>query len=163
MDDDLAKIGDVYGEIKPSVFELIVYDHVSAVHPITYGLTSKEYPEIDPAKYFVTSGDAVEKAKVLEKDYKNCVKILKSLACELLMRQESIDYKTALKKYSDGVRPKKPKRFADYDKDLQLAAKSSKKMLDALLAAKGEDCFLETEWDGHRLLCIPKNPRSKND
>jgi hypothetical protein len=43
----------------------------------------------------------------------------------------------------------------------------SKKVAKTLLALlkkfRGKNCFLETEWDSHRLLCIAKNPRLKED
>ena len=32
-------------------------------------------------------------------------------------------------------------------------------LLNKLIEARGDDCFLETEWDSHRLFVIPKNPR----
>jgi len=34
-------------------------------------------------------------------------------------------------------------------------------LLRRLREARGTDCFLETEWDDHKLLCVAKNPRSK--
>lgn len=33
------------------------------------------------------------------------------------------------------------------------------KLIELLIEARGNDCFLETEWENHLLKCVPKNPR----
>ena len=157
---DYVKIGEKY-DLRPAVFELVVYDHVPFVNPLSYGLTAKEYKVVDPAQYYVTSGDAVEKAKILKRDMMALVEDVKMLSCQFLMKELQVDKAKALLEYSSGVRPTKPKKFEEYENDVQSAAQSVKRMLKALIKAKGDDCFLETEWDGHQLLCIPKNPRGQ--
>lgn len=162
MSETLMKIGDNY-DIKPSVFELVIYDHVPFVDPTTYGLKSPEYTSrsIDPAKYFVTSGDAVEKTKVLERDIWTLAGDLRKLSYQIIEKEQGCSAAEAQKKFRKGVRPLKPKQFSAYESEVWKAAGSARKLLNALIAARGEDCFLETEWENHRLLCIPKNPRSQ--
>jgi len=135
----LAKIGDEIGDPPPSVFELIVTDHIKFVDPKLYGLSTEG---IDPSDYFITSGDAVEKAKILDRD-------IWHLAGELRKELKLLipdDARTIL--------------FKDYEAAMWKAAGQSRKMLNALKKAKGVNFFLETEWDDHKLLCIPKNPRT---
>lgn len=162
MSDHLVKIGDTY-DVKPAVFELVIYDHVPFVDPNKYGLKSAEFTDrsIDPAKYFVTSGDAVEKTKILERDIWNLAGDLRKLAYSMLEREHKCSAADAQKKFRNGIRPVKPKMFSEYESDVWKAAGSARKLLNALITARGEDCFLETEWDNHKLLCIPKNPRSQ--
>lgn len=162
MSEPLVKIGDAY-EIKPAVFELVIYEHVPFVDPVKYGLKSQEYIDrcIDPARYFVTSGDAVEKTKVLERDIWNLAGDLRKKSYQIIEKEYGCSAAEAQKKFRKGVRPGKPKLFSEYESDVWKAAGSARKLLNALLTARGEDCFLETEWENHRLLCIPKNPRSQ--
>jgi len=159
---ELIKIGDTYDE-KPSVFELEIYSHVPFVDPAKYGLNSAEFIQrrIDPAKYFVTSGDAVEKAKVLERDMWNLAGDLRKLSYQLLEKEHNCSAAESQNMFRNGTRPTKPKQFSNYEMDIWKAAGSTRKLLNALIAARGEDCFLETEWENHRLLCIPKNPRNR--
>ena len=60
-----GKVGAPIVGDRPAVFELVVNDHILYVDPKEYGI---ECNSIDPNDYFVTSGDAVEKAKALEKE-----------------------------------------------------------------------------------------------
>jgi hypothetical protein len=69
----------------------------------------------------------------------------------------------AQRMFADGVRPSKPERFHEYEAAIWRAAGNSRRLLNLLQKAKGENCFLETEWDNHRLLCIPKNPRIRKE
>ena len=140
---------------KPSVFQLIVQDHVDFVHPKKYGI-KEEF--VDPNEYFVTSGDAVEKAKVLERDLWRLAGKLRSRVIELLIKEGNSKTK-AMEKYRKGKGPKKPKKLRDYEKAVWIAAGQARRLVHKLKKAKGVDCFFETEWDNHCLLCIPKNPR----
>lgn len=162
MNDQLVKIGESYDN-KPAVFELVIYDHVPFVDPVQYGLKTTEFisRSIDPAKYFVTSGDAVEKTKILEKDIWNLAGDLRKLSYQIIEKEHRCSAAESQKKFRQGVRPIKPKQFSEYESDVWKAAGCARKLLNALIAARGEDCFLETEWDNHKLLCIPKNPRSQ--
>ena len=162
MTQELVKIGEDISEQRPSVFELIVEDHVSFVNPKTFGLTGVDYLNecINPADYFVTSGDAVEKAKILEKIIWNLAGELRKRSYLMIENEHGCTPSEAQALFRDGTRPSRPKRFHEYETAVWKAAGQARKLLNALRKAKGADCFLETEWDNHRLLCIPKNPRN---
>lgn len=58
--------------------------------------------------------------------------------------------------------PEKPKQpLEEYKEAVQKAAKQAVALVKKLKDARAEDCFLETEWRNHSLLCIPKNPRKR--
>lgn len=162
MKDDLIKIGEDIPDQRPSVFELIVEDHVTFVNPKSYGLTGTEYLAecVNPADYFVTSGDAVEKAKILEKKIWHLAGELRRRSYLMIENEHGCTPAEAQAMFREGTRPSRPKRFHEYEAAVWKAAGQSRKLLNALIKAKGEDIFLETEWDSHKLLCIPKNPRT---
>jgi len=124
------------GIAKPGsqVYELVISDFLQVLSPPNHF----ELSEFDPNDYFVTSGDAVQKTKYL-------CKVLWSYAGEV-RRQLN-----------------KMKRPAAADKKFEKLcwgqAGAARKMLNALIAVRGEDVFLETEWNEHMLIVIPKNPR----
>ncbi len=157
MSDALPKIGDPIGDVPPSVFELVVEDHVPFADPESFQL--QDIDSVKPTDYFVTSGDAVEKAKVLERKLWHLAGELRRKAYKLIEEERKCTLSEAQAHYRDGVRPSNPRRFSDYEAAAWKAAGQGRKLLNALKKAKGENCFLETEWDDHRLLCIPKNPR----
>ena len=152
-----AKVGDPFEEPKPSVFELVIEDHVAFVNPADYGIT--DTTGINPADYYITSGDAIEKAKVLEKILWKYAGDLRKRTYEIVAEENSCTPLEAHALFRSGIRPQSPSRFSEYEAAVWKAAGRSRKMRNALEKAKGEDCFLETEWDNHKLLCIPKNPR----
>ena len=101
-----SRIGSTMPDPRPAVFELVIGDHVNTV------------AGIDPLDYFITSGDAVSKARILQRDLRSAGAI------------HEADRANAL--------------------------------VEALIAARGNAIFLETEYSSdHRLLCIPKNPRAR--
>jgi|GEM_PF-2933706 len=161
--DKLIKIGDGIPSPHPSVFELIIEDHIPFVNPKSFGLTSVEYLSecINPASYFVTSGDAVEKARFLEKNIWNLAGELRRRSYVMIENEHRCTSTEAQALFRDGIRPSRPKRFHEYEAAVWKTAGQARKLLNALIKAKGEECFLETEWDCHKLLCIPKNPRVK--
>lgn len=163
--DELIKIGDDIPSPHPSVFELIIEDHISFVNPKSFGLTGAEYLAecINPADYFVTSGDAVEKAKFLEKNIWNLAGELRRRSYVMIENEHGCTSTEAQALFRDGTRPSRPKRFHEYEAAVWKTAGQARKLLNALIKAKGEECFLETEWDCHKLLCIPKNPRTPRD
>lgn len=160
MDDEVeercARVGDPIVGSPPSVFELVVSDHIPLVSPADYGLDREG---INPNDYFVTSGDAVEKARVLSNDLWQLAGALRKELFQLIAAENGCDNVQAQALFRSGVFPKPPSRFHEYEAAVWKAAGQARKMLNALQAAKGVNCFLETEWDSHRLLCIPKNPR----
>lgn len=157
MSNELHKIGEPISDVSPSVFELVIEDHVPFVDPNEFGLTDTD--SVNPADYFITSGDAVEKAKVLERAVWQLAGDLRKQSYEIIEQEQGCTPSEAQAKYRDGVRPSDPLRFSDYENAVWKAAGQSRRLLNALKKAKGDDCFLETEWDNHHLLCIPKNPR----
>lgn len=157
-DEILPLVGDPIPDPRPSVFLLKVEDHISFVNPRSYSLFKVE--QINPASYFVTSGDAVEKAKVLEKDLWHLAGELRKHSYTIIEKEKNVSAAKAQQLYRTGTRPSKPKKFHLYEEAIWKSAGQARKLLNALKKVKGENCFLETEWDSHNLLCIPKNPRT---
>jgi len=155
MEEQIPRIGEVH--LEPCAFyHLILEDHVEYVNPSLYGLTEDS---INPADYFITSGDAVQKAKVLEKDLWHLAGELRKQSYDIICKEHKCDHQKSVALYSKGIRPKSPKNFKEYEAAVWKAAGSSRKLLNALIKARGTNIFLETEWNHHRLLVIPKNPR----
>lgn len=119
-------------------FDLVVDDHVPFVNPRSYGIT--DFKGINPNDYFVTSGDAVSKAKFLEK--------------------EMWDLAGSARKKFGTSRIKKHKEFVAA---VWKAAGRCRAMVKTLEKARGDAIFLETEWINHQLICKPKNPRARDD
>jgi hypothetical protein len=110
------------------VFELCLEEWVDTIKPEDYDLPPDTLA-IDPKSCFVTSGDAVQKAKHLVKSITRVVDQLDRSA---------------------------------YKRALANTVKQAARLVRKLDEIKGENVFLETEFDSaHRLLVIPKNPRSK--
>jgi hypothetical protein len=132
-------IGDpIDEENRPSVFELRLSDHLNDIDPESFKL-GEETPQIIPTQYFISSGNALDKAKQLEKD-------LWALAGELRKNP-----------------PKRiTKKFENYRSAVWKCAGKCRKLVNKLDLARGDAYFLETEWSADRkLLCIPKNPRNR--
>lgn len=156
MDEQYPKIGEPFSDPPPAVFELVISDHVPWVDPADYGL---DRDGINPHDYFITSGDAVEKAKILDRDLWQLAGSLRKEMFQLIAGEQGCDPLKAQELFRTGTRPQNPPRFHEYEAEVWRAAGQCRKMVNALKTAKGVNCFLETEWDCHRLLCIPKNPR----
>lgn len=116
-------VGEPIPENHPEIFELRLNKYATKINPIDFGVQDDP---IDPLQYFITSGDAVQKARVLHRDM-----------VRMSQRHTNEELRSAL------------------DAAIELCSK----LHDDLVAAKGTNIFLETEWENHRLLCIPKNPR----
>lgn len=155
MDDSNQKIGDpIVGQ--PAVFELILDDHVPFINPKDYGLS--EEIGINPANYFITSGDAVEKTKIMDRDFWNLAGALRKDLFKMIAEEHKCDSSKAQVLFRKGVRPKNNK-FVAFENKIWKAAGQCRKLLNALIEARGEAVFLETEWFNHIVYCIPKNPR----
>lgn len=138
-EDDFHRIGQPIADPPPAVFELVLNDHVPWLNPADFGLKNVE--SINPHDYFITSGDAVEKAKILDKDLWRLAGALRKELHRLAAEgQDNAD-------------------FQRYETAVWHAAGQCRKLVNALKSAKGSNTFLETEWQNHQLLCIPKNPR----
>lgn len=153
MDENYPKIGD---DVEAVAYQLILEDHIKFVDPKKYRLQDKG---IDPAQYFITSGDAVEKARVLERDMWVLAGELRKKCYALIAEEHNCSYTAAQELHRSGIRPQHHQEFTDYEQEVWKAAGCSRKLLNALIKAKGHNIFLETEWNNHMLLCIPKNPR----
>lgn len=157
MNNELHKIGDPIDDDPPSVFELIIKDHVAFVNPRTYRLNNIN--SVNPADYFVTSGDAVEKARILERELWNLAGEIRKRVYGIIEKEQKCTHAEAQIKWRKGIRPIKPRCLSAYESAVWKAAGQARKLVTALKLAKGSNVFLETEWDNHKLLCIPKNPR----
>jgi hypothetical protein len=116
------------GEILPvsSSFFIEVDKHIRFVDPKKY---KSAEAGIDPMRYFITSGDAVQKIGIMIQHVR-----------------------TAIRKNKNA-----------YGKALQKMLKEATTLQKAFLKIRGPHCFLETEWDSHRLVCVPKDPRKRDD
>ena len=114
--------------------ELNIADFVPHVKASDYDVI--DFPTINPADYFITSGDAVVKATVLEKE-------MWTLAGKV-------------KKEFGNSKDKKHKAFIA---NIWSAAGKCRILLNHLKKIRGSAIFAETEWRDHKLLIIPKNPK----
>lgn len=160
MEDELAKIGEPLGESPPAIFELVLDDHVPYVNPADYGL---DVSGIKPHDYFITSGDAIQKAVALERDLWRHAGDVRRIVFEQIAQEHKCTVVQAQELFRRGVRPKKPRRLAEYESIIWRSAGQCRRLRTLLIKARGENIFMETEWSNHRLLCLPKNPRIRCD
>ncbi len=140
------------------VYELRINDHVKFVNPLDFGLLRDG---IDPADYFITSGDAVFKAKALERDFGRHYNDLRDELLNGILREFDCSRQESINILNGGYRFNT--QLHDYMLAVFNARNEAQALLEALMAVRGVNCFLETEWDDrHRLLCIPKNPRERD-
>ncbi len=160
--DDIAKIGDKLPDPPPTVFELIVYDHVQFADPKKFGLLDRK--GIDPAVYYITSGDAVEKAKALDRDLWKLAGSLRRELLELIVAENECNNKKAQALYKSGTDSKAKKGLSGYEKAVWCAAGQCRKLINALKKARGDAIFLETDrLPDRRLIVAAKNPRQKEE
>lgn len=133
MSDEYIKIGDAIPDGYHKPFQLNVYDFVDKLTPPK----STDLKEIDPLRYFITSGDAVQKTNQLRKDLYAYAGTVRSMI-------------------NGGNSTKILEKF---EKECWRAAGKSTVLMNALVTARGSAVFLETEWVQHILTCTPKNPR----
>lgn len=117
-------------------YQLTISEHVPYVDPRSYGIA---VDGVDPAQYFVTSGDAVEKTKVLEREL-----------WELAGTVKKAVGKSKLAKHKKLVA------------EVWSAAGKARALLALLTRVRGDAIFLECEWREHVLYVVPKNPRMKD-
>lgn len=134
---EFHKIGEAIINEHPAVFELVLSDILPYIDPKDYGLNE---PGINPEDYYITSGDAIEKAKILKRDLFKHLEEIRNRIHESGGKQKLTN-------------------MADYESAIAYCAAQSEVLIEKLQSAKADNCFLETEWDNHHLLCIPKNPR----
>ena len=131
----LPKLGidEVVSPVDVFILETNVY--IDIIRPKSSFVFIEDF---DPSTYFVTSGDAIEKTKALQHD----------LAEYKVDVQRSIEI---LNCYTDPE--------LELLNIIDAAMQGCDMMLADLYTAKGENCFLETEWVEHNILIVPKNPR----
>lgn len=127
--------------VRHPVYQLEVSMYLRRLDPTPemagFGLVS-----IDPIDYYVTSGDAVQKTTYLSR-------ILWAYAGK------------ARKVLSELEHPSQ--ESVEFEQECWKQAGNAQRLLNLLIKVRGHDVFLETEWNQHQLLCIPKNPRSKGE
>jgi hypothetical protein len=115
-------------------YQINITDFVPHIQPSEYGI--ENIKTINPNDYFITSGDAVVKATVLEKDMWTLAgKIRKELG------------------------KSKDKKHKEFISSIWSAAGKCRVLLHHLKEIRGTAIFAETEWRDHKLIIIPKNPK----
>lgn len=123
------KIGEVFTK-RPPMFHL----DIDSIFPTIYSCDQN----LKPRDYFITSGDAIQKTIYMRSD-------ICKLRDRALNDENFIGYSTDAK--------------LQLVEQCDIALLAINSLLENLYEARGENVFLETEWDDHYLLCIPKNPR----
>lgn len=156
--DSVVKIGE---DVTANIYHLDLDDLIPYVDPSDYDLTN--VPTIKPSDYFITSGEAVDKANIMAKEIWELAGNLRKEAYNKIMEWKKCKYQEAMKLYKEnkfqGPRGKEIKNFIEYEKAMWKCAGSAKKLVNNLIKARGQNHFLETEWQNHNLYVIPKNPR----
>lgn len=143
---DLIRIGGEHNKTgKKTKYALIIEDFVSTLVP-PVGI---DLPIFDPYKYFITSGDAISKTKVMSKDL--------------------WEYAGKARKAINALGKKACKYSKKFEKKCWESAGGATLLINALKDAKGDAVFMEVEWGGHiddddegYTLCVtPKRPRKK--
>lgn len=118
-------------------FILEISYYIDIIRPKDFFIFREDF---DPNAYFITSGDAIKKTDILIKDLER-------------YKQNIVEYLSVFSTYTETE--------IDFLSVLDTALESANNLLSDLYLAKGENCFLEIEWDNHVLYSIPKNPRAK--
>lgn len=130
-----------------AVYELRLPDHLTDISPKLFQL--KDVPTINPALYFVTSGDAVCKATQLEKDL---LKLFKQLS----------KFKPQTIKMNNSQKVKQRRNLKKYRLAIWSCAMRARSLIKKLKVARGTHCFLELEWRLHVMTLTPKDPRPRH-
>ena len=130
-----------------AVYELRLPDHLTDITPKLFQL--KDVPTLNPATYFVTSGDAVCKATQLEKD-------LLKLAGQLSK------FKPLTTNMSQAQKAKQRRNLKKYRSAIWSCAIRARSLVKKLKVARGIHCFLELEWRLHVMTLTPKDPRPRH-
>ncbi len=118
----------------------------------------------NPKDYFVTSGEAIEKMKYMIIDIDNkTIKLYDILLKSIMGSIKGKKPEAAAYLKSGQKLPKSLLPYKTYYDFIGTCKKEAKLLLILLRKFRGTNCFLETEWDSHRLLCISKNPRMKDE
>jgi len=118
-------------------FILDITHYLDVIRPKDYFIFREDF---DPHTYFITSGDAINKTQMLIAD-------LDSYKTHI---QECINYQKAYTNIE-----------LEFLCIIDNAIASAYQLLSDLYTAKGENCFLEIEWEDHNIRVVPKNPRAR--
>jgi hypothetical protein len=131
---DCPKIG---GDVVSDMYELNLSDYLLALIPPPF-LDVKKF---DPAIYFITSGDAIQKSFKLRDD-------LRIYILDIRRNVRHVD-----------------KRYAKIAKVFEAkclkAMAMIRRMIKDIYKARGDAVFMETEWLDGKIICCPKNPRAR--
>ena len=116
----------------PEVFELRISDYIMPITPPR----ELSLPKFDPNRYYITSGDAIQKT--------------------LQLIEEMEEIRTPINSIVDPPLP-----VQEFITKLSNAIDAAHRMMTDLAKARGTALFLETEWAQNVLICMPKNPRSR--
>ncbi len=139
------KIGDIITGDHPAVFQLDLYDLVGTIKATDYSIDATD---VDPRIYYVTSGDAISKTLYMQKMVRSIYLTYSDKLCNKT-QESTLETQEVFTK--NGLR--------DYVSALNAMLSKIDQLLSHLYIARSDNCFLETEWENHTLLCIPKNPR----
>lgn len=153
----MHRIGDPIPENHPAIFLLDIEEMITYADPARYGI---KIEGINPKEYFITSGDAIEKTKVLQNDFKNHHNDVKILIIEYISKKLKISTKEAKAKAKKADGQVVSKKLLAYELHIRKNLTQVKSLLKELIKARGGKKFLETEWENHSLHLTPKNPRA---
>ncbi len=147
---------------KQLIMELDIW-HYFDRPPATPTDITKE-ASFDPSYYFITSGEAIEKVNFMIIDLDDRMNAMVEILAKKIMESSATKKTLAIKQIkSNKALPKSLKDYKTYYDYMISCKKVSKSLLLLLKKFRGKNCFLETEWDSHRLVCISKNPRMKDE
>ena len=156
-----------------TVFELRIWDHLTHIEPSLFNLD--DVPTLNPADYYITSGDAIAKTNQLIKDLDILLSKLKPTTCGSSdQKQDGFKCacgKTCISKSGMTLHKRlctlclsqvKSGAYAAYRKAVAGCLINAKILVSKLLDARGPHLFLETEHIDHRLMLVGKDPRKRD-
>ena len=158
----------------PKIHELSVFDPKQLIIELEIWHYFQKPPTIpsdvtkeatfDPSYYFITSGEAIEKINFMLIDLDERTNSFLDIFSGKMVQLGNIKKPSALKQIKENKQtPKSLNDYKTYYDYMVSCKKAAKSLLQLLKKFRGKNCFLETEWDSHRLLCISKNPRMKDE
>lgn len=146
--EQLSELGD-YSKPKPKGYFFNIQHWVAPILNTRFDIC------VDPKQYFITSGEAIIKCAVLEKDLWDIYQIILKKAFETLKKE-----------FDDPIVGLRSGKLFKIDEELQLcltqvwhSACQARHLMIHLTEARGPNLFLETDWAEGQVVCYPKNPR----
>jgi hypothetical protein len=149
-------------EPKQLIMELDIWHYFERPPCKPENLTKEEL--FNPEYYFITSGEAIEKTNFMLIDIDDKLKKIQEIMIKLIMGINNLSRVEAIKLLKSNKKlPKNVQIYKTYYDYVTECKHTAKELVLILRRFRGKNCFLETEWDSHRLLCISKNPRLKEE